>query len=301
MRPRALKEGESLGSRVSRHPAKPRCQAWLLVAPALAAMAGALSLSSPEEPVMLVRQIAPASLDTLGHGVSAVVKSSKTQLAARPAATAATAAPETTADNDRYEIAFPNEAGMPLYDRPGGDVLVRLSAQTIFGTDRALSVVAERGEWLAVVVEELRNGQLGWLPRSQARVGTIREKLVADLSRRELTLERAGKVQMRVPVAIGDGVSPTPIGRFAVSDELVQPYLGGEGEYGCCALVLTGHQYNLPPGWDRERGDRLAIHGTNQPWSIGQPASAGCLRASDQDLRRLMELVPVGTPLVIHP
>lgn len=199
-----------------------------------------------------------------------------------------------------FAIAFPKEAGQPLYDRPGGRVLVRLSAQTIFGTDRGLSVVSERGDWLGVAVEELKNGQLGWLPRTRAQIGTVRLKLVADLSRRELTLERDGEVELRVPVGVGADVSPTPIGRFAVSDELVQPYLGGSGEYGCCALVLTGHQYNLPPGWNGS-GDRLAIHGTNRPRSIGQRASAGCLRASDDDLQKLLGLVPVGTPLVIHP
>ena len=68
--------------------------------------------------------------------------------------------------------------------------------------------------------------------------------------------------------------------------------------YGCCILALTGHQPNLPSGWTG--GDRLAIHGTDAPSSIGAASSAGCLRASDEDLRVLMATVPLGTQVSIH-
>jgi hypothetical protein len=68
--------------------------------------------------------------------------------------------------------------------------------------------------------------------------------------------------------------------------------------YGCCILALNGHQTNLPPGWTG--GNRLAIHGTNAPGTIGTAASAGCLRAADADLRVLMRRVPLGTPVFIR-
>ena len=63
-------------------------------------------------------------------------------------------------------------------------------------------------------------------------------------------------------------------------------------------LALSGHQPNLPPGWTG--GNRLAIHGTNAPGTVGAAASAGCLRAGDADLRVLMARVPLGTPVFIH-
>lgn len=148
-------------------------------------------------------------------------------------------------------IAYPKAAGTPLLDRPDGDVLVRLSAQTVLGTDRGLSVVAERGGWIGVIVEELENGQVGWMERSEAQVGTMPWKLVADLSRRELTLERAGEVRLRIPVGVGGAESPTPIGRFAVSDELVQPVLGGSGEYGL--LCPCPHRAPVQPASRLER------------------------------------------------
>jgi lipoprotein-anchoring transpeptidase ErfK/SrfK len=36
------------------------------------------------------------------------------------------------------------------------------------------------------------------------------------------------------------------------------------------------------------------------PVAIGAAASAGCLRASDADLRALMRRVPLGTPVFIR-
>jgi lipoprotein-anchoring transpeptidase ErfK/SrfK len=65
--------------------------------------------------------------------------------------------------------------------------------------------------------------------------------------------------------------------------------------YGCCVLALSGHQPHLRPGW--AGGDRIAIHGGG---SIGTAASAGCLHATDRDLRRLMRVVTLGTPVVIR-
>ena len=90
--------------------------------------------------------------------------------------------------------------------------------------------------------------------------------------------------------------SETPTGRFAVTDKLSGPRFGPY--YGCCILALNGKQPNLPAGW--QGGNRLAIHGTNSPGTIGAAASAGCLRAGDADLRLLMRRVPLGTPVFIR-
>src|SRR5918992_359939 len=106
-----------------------------------------------------------------------------------------------------------------------------------------------------------------------------------------VVLEREGRSLRRMTVAVGRPGSSTPIGRFAVTDKLSGPAYSPY--YGCCILALSAHQPNLPPGWTG--GDRIAIHGTNDPSSIGQASSAGCPRASDADLRVLMRRVPRGT------
>ena len=53
------------------------------------------------------------------------------------------------------------------------------------------------------------------------------------------------------------------------------------------------------PSWTG--GDQIAIHGTNEPASIGRAASLGCLRVGSRGLRVLERMVPLGTPVVIHP
>jgi lipoprotein-anchoring transpeptidase ErfK/SrfK len=117
-----------------------------------------------------------------------------------------------------------------------------------------------------------------------------------DLSKRTLELRRGKRLVKSLKVAIGRPGSSTPKGRFAVTDKLPGSRYGGY--YGCCILALNGTQPNLPGSW--RGGNRLAIHGTNAPGSIGTPSSAGCLRAGDADLRTLMRRVPLGTPVFIH-
>ncbi len=41
------------------------------------------------------------------------------------------------------------------------------------------------------------------------------------------------------------------------------------------------------------------IHGTNAPWTIGQPVSSGCIRMRNEDVIELYERVPVGAKVVV--
>jgi lipoprotein-anchoring transpeptidase ErfK/SrfK len=41
------------------------------------------------------------------------------------------------------------------------------------------------------------------------------------------------------------------------------------------------------------------IHGTNEPWSIGQNVSSGCIRLLNQDVIDLFARVPVGSRVVV--
>jgi hypothetical protein len=190
------------------------------------------------------------------------------------------------------------DGSLPLRARPNGPVLARAGASTEFGRRRVLSVAARRGPWLGVVATELPNGQLAWVNRRNPALHLRRTaySLHADLSGRWLELRKRGRRIRRLTVAVGRPGSETPTGRFAVTDKLDGSAYGPY--YGCCVLALNGHQPNLPPGWSG--GDRLAIHGTDSPGTIGAAASAGCLRARDADLQVLMRRVPLGTPVFIR-
>lgn len=41
------------------------------------------------------------------------------------------------------------------------------------------------------------------------------------------------------------------------------------------------------------------IHGTNEPWTIGEQASSGCIRVLNEDILDLYDRVPVGTTVVV--
>ncbi|MBE7249212.1 MAG: L,D-transpeptidase, partial [Actinomycetospora chiangmaiensis] len=41
------------------------------------------------------------------------------------------------------------------------------------------------------------------------------------------------------------------------------------------------------------------IHGTNEPWSIGEQLSSGCVRMLNEDIADLYERVPVGTRVLV--
>ena len=180
---------------------------------------------------------------------------------------------------------------------PAGAVAMRLGSRTEFGSRRALSVAVRRGRWLGVRASELGNGRLGWIDarsRGLAYAWTA-VRLEIDLSQRELRLHRGDRVT-RLPVSIGRPGSPTPIGRFAVTDKL--PGARFSPVYGCCILALSGRQTHVPAGW--RGGDRLAIHGAPGD-ATGGAVSAGCLHARRVDLELLMRAVPLGAPVVIHP
>jgi lipoprotein-anchoring transpeptidase ErfK/SrfK len=41
------------------------------------------------------------------------------------------------------------------------------------------------------------------------------------------------------------------------------------------------------------------IHGTNQPWTIGQNMSSGCIRMMNEDVEHLYKRAPVGAKVIV--
>lgn len=186
---------------------------------------------------------------------------------------------------------------VPLRARPRGRVVARAYRSTEFGSKRVMSIAAQRGPWLGVVTTERPNGKLAWVHMENRGLRFRRRgySLHLDLSRRQLELRKNGRRIRRVTVGVGRPGSETPTGRFAVTDKLRGSRFGAY--YGCCILALSGHQPKLPAGW--QGGDRLAIHGTDAPSTVGTAVSAGCPRAGEADMRVLMRRVPLGTPVFI--
>lgn len=188
---------------------------------------------------------------------------------------------------------------LALHSRPFGPVLARVGPRTPFGSPRALGVVATRhGRWLAVTEAGVGDNRSVWV---DARAGGLRYERTPlevdiDLSTRTLVVRREGTVLRRASVGVGRAGSPTPTGRFAVTDKLDGSAYSAA--YGCCILALSAIQPSLPAGWSG--GNRVAIHGTLSSSDFGRAVSAGCVHASDATLRYLMRIVPLGTPVLIR-
>jgi L,D-transpeptidase catalytic domain len=182
-----------------------------------------------------------------------------------------------------------------IYSRPGRGRRRLLSAKTQFGTPRVFGVTRREGDWLAVQAPELKNGQVGWLRASDAKVGSTPWTLHADLSSKKIEVRKDGARVRSFSVAIGNPQNPTPKGRFSVTDKL--KVTDTSSPYGCCVLALSGHQVDLPPDWPG--GDRLAVHATRDVSSIGKPVSLGCMRARSEQARWLINTIPLGSPIYV--
>lgn len=214
----------------------------------------------------------------------------------RPMPAAQVAAPERAAATPAPVSARLTRPTM-LRDEPGGRMLTRLTRRTEFDGATVLAVARREGDWLGVRAPERPNGQLAWIPADAAKLERQPYRLRIDLSRRELVVLDVGdeEVVLRAPVAVGRPGNDTPTGTFGVTDRL-EPE-NAAGPYGCCILALSGRQPNLAPGW--VGGDRLAIHATTDVASVGTAASGGCPRATNETMRELMEIIPLGAPVKI--
>ena len=78
---------------------------------------------------------------------------------------------------------------------------------------------------------------------------------------------------------------PPPSMRRDPSAAYVIPGGSPQNPMGAAALTLTGGEY--------------AIHGTNQPQTIGGFVSNGCIRMHNEDVVDLFARVTIGTPVVV--
>ncbi|MCM3923921.1 L,D-transpeptidase [Frankia sp. AiPs1] len=181
------------------------------------------------------------------------------------------ATPDTAAPQGR--LANPNREGVPL----------------------VFAVEERRAHWLLVQLPVRPNGSRGWLRAEDTRVTETPYDLRVDRSAHRLTVLRDGAVIARLPVGIGTGGTPTPSGRFYLT-ELLRP-ADPNGPWGPYAFGLSGFsdvitQFNGANGI-------IGLHGTNRPDLVGTDASHGCIRLRNADIAKLAGILPIGTPIFI--
>jgi lipoprotein-anchoring transpeptidase ErfK/SrfK len=222
-----------------------------------------------------------------------------------PSPLAATVDGQPTPSSRRDERATPHvlvhvERSAPLTARPGSGPVVGTMPRgsRYFGTPMVAWAleISQDGRFARVPIPYAGRRATGWLRIRGLETSTTRVAVIADLSEHRIEVRRGDRVLFRAAAATGASGSPTPPGRYFVTDRV--PFPGG-GVYGTFAFGISGIQTRLPAGWTG--GDQLAVHGTDRPATIGRSASAGCLRVSERVLRRLRPLLRLGTPVVIRP
>ena len=151
------------------------------------------------------------------------------------------------------------------------------------------------GRWGLVELPYVWPRREGWIRLGGLTRSATRVRVEVDLSAHTVTVRKFGTVLFRAPGATGAASSPTPVGEYFVTDRV--PFSSGS-YYGSFAFGISGIQPRLPVGWSG--GNQLAIHGTNNPSSIGRSVSAGCVRVSESTLDRLLPLLVYGTPVIVH-
>lgn len=242
---------------------------------------------------------------TVSVQLSASQQSTTPEAAAAPAAAPAPDAAE-TATSSHYTLAVPDGYHPVVWVRtgervamrtePGGGQLVEeVGRRTQFGSPSVFGVEKQEHGWVGVTTPALPNNQLAWMRMDPNRLasGASHYSVVVDLSDYTATLYKGDRKLRSFSVTIGAPGSPTPTGKFAVTDT----FRGGlDAAYGCCAVALSATQPNLPSGW--LGGNRIAIHGTDS--TIGIAASHGCVRAADADVSKLIDTLPLGSPVTIR-
>jgi lipoprotein-anchoring transpeptidase ErfK/SrfK len=84
---------------------------------------------------------------------------------------------------------------------------------------------------------------------------------------------------------VGLGGEETPEGSFYISEKVKNPNGRDDGNFGSRGMTLSNTLY--------------AIHGTDEPNSIGKDESLGCVRMSKEDVEELFDMVPLGTVVKI--
>ena len=139
------------------------------------------------------------------------------------------------------------------------------------------------------------NGVTGWVAAREVTVEPIRTRIVVDLSQRRVTLFKSGRRVLSATAAIGSTATPTPTGSFYVNQRLIPT--DPHGPFGPGAVGISAFS-NVLTGWTQ--GGPIAIHGTNEPWSIGKAVSNGCIRLPNATLKKLFWQVLGGTPVLIR-
>ncbi|CAI6048432.1 L,D-transpeptidase [Cohnella sp. JJ-181] len=110
-------------------------------------------------------------------------------------------------------------------------------------------------------------------------------EIVIDKTRHRLAVISGGLLLRNYEVGLGAKDTPTPEGTFVITEKVRNPNGSADGAFGSRGMTLSDTLY--------------AIHGTDEPTSVGKDESHGCARMNKEDVEELFDLVQIGTKVTI--
>jgi lipoprotein-anchoring transpeptidase ErfK/SrfK len=163
------------------------------------------------------------------------------------------------------------------------------------GAPRVFLVTDQKPGWLHVLLPVPPNGSEGWIAESAVKTAKTTYWIQVLQGQHRLRLYKGKKVVVDTPAAIGTSDTPTPGGRYYLTELLQAP--NPNGAYGPYAYGLSGYSTTLTEFNGRD--PIIGIHGTNEPKLLGTSVSHGCVRISNDMITRLAKMLPLGTPVQI--
>lgn len=163
------------------------------------------------------------------------------------------------------------------------------------GAPLTFLVLRKTSGWVKVLLPIRPNGSTGWVSTTQVGLSHTDYRIHVSLRRHQVELRKGARTILARPAATGAARTPTPTGPFFVT-VLIRTQ-DPKGVYGPYAFGLSAYSTVLfhfggGPG-------QVGLHGTNEPASLGHSASNGCIRVSDDTVRALAKIIPLGTPVTI--
>ena len=131
-------------------------------------------------------------------------------------------------------------------------------------------------------------------PGMRLRIWTGKFSVLVDKSQNLLILKSNAEIIKTYRVSTGKN-NITPVGTFKIVNKLVNPDWTHEGK-----VIAFGSPENiLGTRWLGFDVPGYGLHGTTQPESIGQQATAGCVRMINREAEEIYDILPPGTEVTI--
>ena len=255
------------------------------------ASAGLIAVSQPGASRPESAAAARSWLTVAGSKSTASAKRARASAAARALATKLDRLTRGTS-----AVAWAMGRPVPVYRSPNAATAEReFPTHDQFGITQVFLVKRAIPGWLEVYLPVRPNDSTAWVRSATVGVTLDPYRVVVDTAAHRLSTTRAGRAVMHVSVGIGKSATPTPHGLFYVLEELRM--VPATGPYGTFAFGLSAYSNVLTTFGTGDA--QVALHGTNEPATIGQSTSNGCVHLSDGVADWLARTLPLGTPVQI--